>query len=153
RLDLGAAERLRLERVREKQEALPIDVAFDVSAVARTLVAETSSVEDLQSILTRLTPIASSIRDRGPTEEEDNGAQAALRKAVEDLTRAVKNKDLKRAARLAEPLLDASDELLSQALLSLAYAIELGDTDGTILLADDVSRRHDFGFAVKDGEV
>ena len=153
RLDLGAAERLRLERVREKQEALPIDVAFDVSAVARTLVAETSSVEDLQSILTRLTPIASSIRDRARTEEEDNGAQAALRKAVEDLTRAVKNKDLKRAARLAEPLLDASDELLSQALLSLAYAIELGDPDGTILLAEDVSRRHDFGFAVKDGEV
>ena len=38
-------------------------------------------------------------------------------------------------------------------LLSIAYAADVGDPDGTVLLADDVSRRHDFGFGVKDAEM
>jgi hypothetical protein len=64
----------------------------------------------------------------------------------------VRGKDGKRAARLAPALLTLSDELLSQAMLSFVYAMNLGDPDGAILLADDVSRRHDFGFDLKDSE-
>ena len=45
-----------------------------------------------------------------------------------------------------------SDTLLADVLLSIAYAADVGDPDGTVLLADDVSRRHDFGFGAKDAE-
>ena len=38
-------------------------------------------------------------------------------------------------------------------LLSIAYAADVGDPEGTVLLADDVSQRHDFGFGAKDGEI
>ena len=40
--------------------------------------------------------------------------------------------------------------MLAEVLLSIAYAADVGDPDGTVLLADDVSRRHDFGFNVRD---
>jgi len=44
-----------------------------------------------------------------------------------------------------------ADALVSHALVSLAYACDLGDPDGTILIAGDPSRRHDFGFDVPGG--
>jgi len=162
RLDLGAAERLRLERVREKQEGLPLDVAVDLASAGHALSDEKVSAENLQAVLARLTAMAADVPDRVRQEDEDHapsglGAQpevrAVLRKAVGDVTRTLRTRDVKRGPRLGEPLLELSDTLLAQALLSFAYAADLGDPDGTILLADDVSRRHDFGFGVKDNEV
>src|SRR5215468_12196058 len=38
--------------------------------------------------------------------------------------------------------------MLGNALLSLAYAFDLGDPEGTILIAGDPSGRHDFGHAL-----
>jgi hypothetical protein len=72
---------------------------------------------------------------------------------IEELTRHVRGKDLKRAARMAESLNELADTLLSQVIASLAYAADVGDPEGAVLLADDVSRRHDFGFGVKDAEM
>src|SRR4029079_4552712 len=62
----------------------------------------------------------------------------------------VRAMDAKRIARAAGPLIDASDTLLAQALMSIAYAADVGAPDGTVLLADDVSLRHDFGLGLKD---
>jgi hypothetical protein len=42
--------------------------------------------------------------------------------------------------------------VLADVLLSIAYAADVGDPDGTVMLADDVSRRHDFGFNARDAE-
>ena len=39
-----------------------------------------------------------------------------------------------------------ADTLLGEALLSFAYACDLGDPEGTILIAGDPARRHDFGY-------
>jgi hypothetical protein len=116
----------------------------------------------MDAVLERLTAMATNVPERARQEDEDNvasglgpqpEARAIVRKTVDDLSRAVRNRDVRRGSRLGEPLLELSDTLLAQALLSFAYASDLGDPDGTILLADDVSRRHDFGFGVKDGEV
>jgi hypothetical protein len=79
-------------------------------------------------------------------------ARDTLRKTIDDLAREARNKDPKRAARVAEPLADIADVLTAQALLSIAYAANVGDPEGTVLLADDVSQRHDFGLGGKDGE-
>jgi hypothetical protein len=162
RLDIGAAERIRLQRVREKQEAVPLDVPLDLADAGRQLAAEHRSIGDAQPLLARLSALAATMPERTKQEEEDNvppglavppEARAILRRTVEDLAKAVRNNDVKRLPRIGEPLLELSDELLSQTILSLAYACDLGDPDGTILLADDVSRRHDYGFAVKDSEI
>ena len=162
RLDLGAAELRRLQRVREKQEGLPLDVALDVAAAGRTLATDKVSIDDIQAVVTRLTSLISDVPKRSRQNERDNApiglaaapsVRDALRKAIDELTKAVRNKDVKRAARESETLSELSDELLANALLSIAYAADVGDPDGAVLLAEDVSRRHDFGFGAKDPDL
>jgi hypothetical protein len=57
-----------------------------------------------------------------------------------------------RAARAASELVDAADEAAAQALVSLIYAIHLGDPEGAALLPGNISRRHDFGFNQRDSD-
>jgi hypothetical protein len=71
----------------------------------------------------------------------------------EELARAVRGSDVKRASRLAPVMTEAVDDLLADGLLSLAYAADLGDPDGPAMLARNVALRHDFGFGRKDADV
>ena len=162
RLDLGAAERKRLQRVRERQEGTPFDVAVEIASAARTLASEKISADDLEAIVARLNAVFEDIPRRighETTEVTPAGvapapnAREPLRKVLDDLARDVRSKDLKRAARAAEPLGELADTVTAQVLLSIAYAADVGDPEGTVLLADDVSQRHDFGFGGKDGEL
>jgi hypothetical protein len=161
KLDLGAAERQRLHIVREKQEGAMLDVPLDLAAAARALTLDKATAADFDTILTQLTAAAGDLPRRTGRENDETAppgvpaavnAREALRKVIEDLTKDVRNNDLKRAARLADPLLEMSDTLLADVLLSIAYAADVGDPDGTVLLAEDVSRRHDFGFGSRDTE-
>ena len=161
RLDLGAAERQRLGLVREKQEGAPLDVALDLASAARVLAAEGTAIGDLDTILTTMTAAAGDLPRRIGRDTQDTAppgvspapdAREALSKATEALRKDLRNKDLKRAARIADPLVVLSDTLLADVLLSIAYAADVGDPDGTVLLAEDVSRRHDFGFNGRDAD-
>jgi hypothetical protein len=162
RLDLGAAERQRLQRVREKQEGTSLDAAIELGVAARALAADTITLDEAQTIAARLTSLAADIPRRIGHDISDTtppgvspapNASEAVRKVLDELTRHIRAKDLKRAARMADALNPLSDGLLAQALASMAYAADVGDPDGAVLLADDVSRRHDFGFGTKDAEV
>jgi len=158
RLDLGAAERQRLRIVREKQEGAPLDAALDMVAAARALAAGKNTPGDVESILTRLMAAAGDLPRRigrdtdtaPPGVAPAPNAREALRKVIEELTKDLRSKDLKRAARVAEPLVELADALLADVLLSIAYAADVGDPDGTVMLAEDVSRRHDFGFGARE---
>ncbi|OLC50415.1 MAG: hypothetical protein AUH43_05135 [Acidobacteria bacterium 13_1_40CM_65_14] len=160
RLDLGFAERRRLERVRQKQQGLPIDVPLEIAAIARRLTGDAVSTADVDAAAALLTTLVSDLPRRSRVDTTAGPPagvgvspelQEVLRKALEELTRASRNRDAKRAARVAAPLVDAADGLLARALLSFTYAMYVGDPEGTVLLAGDVSHRHDFGFGVKDG--
>ena len=162
RLDLGEAERRRFERVREKQESVALDVPLELAATSRRLRADTLAVDDLATIAARLTAIAEALPRRLRKEEEDTAPPGlgappsvhdALRKAIEELTKAQRARETRRAARVAEPLSELADQLLGETLLSIAYAADVGDPEGTVLLAGDVSRRHDFGFSARDSEM
>jgi hypothetical protein len=159
RLDLGAAERQRLREVREKQDAIPIDLVLAVNAAARQIVADpTASAALLEQLAEMADRIPRRLRDR----EIENVAagiapgpdhQEALKKAIDDETKALKARDAKRASRVADGLVELADDMLASSLLSFAYAVHVGDPDGTVLLAEDVSRRHDFGFGIRDSDV
>jgi hypothetical protein len=162
RLDLPAAERNRLTRVREKQGAPPLDIPMQMAEAARTLGTDSISTEELEDIATQFAALARDLPQRTRDDEADNVPPGVsppspvtdtLQKAASEILKAIKNKDAKRAARLAPPVVEAADDLLARNLLSFAYAISLGDPDGTVLLADDVSHRHDFGFALKDADM
>src|SRR5439155_1489999 len=108
RLDLGAAERRRLQRVREKQEGVPLDAALDVAAAGRALRAEKLALDDAESIVARLSAVVTDIPRRVGHDGEDStptgltpapNAADALRKAIDELSRDIRNKDVKKAAR------------------------------------------------------
>jgi hypothetical protein len=48
------------------------------------------------------------------------------------------------------PLVDLVDVVLGEVLLSLAYALDIGDPEGTALLARNVALRHNFGLMIRD---
>ena len=71
--------------------------------------------------------------------------------AANDLSRITRAGD-RRASRTAASLHQLVDLVLGDALLSLAYAADIGDPEGAALLAGNVALRHDFGFARKDSD-
>jgi hypothetical protein len=161
RLDLGGAERKRLEHVRERQEGVPLDVPLQLASDARALATDKIAADDAQAIVARLTAALEEIPRRvghETTTVNPAGVAAApntrdaLRKAIDEIGREARSKDIKRVARAAEPIAEIVDTLMAQALLSIAYAADVGDPEGTVLLADDVSQRHDFGLGGKDTE-
>jgi hypothetical protein len=162
RLDFTASERNRLQRVRQKQNAPRIDLPLQIAEATRVLASDKVTADDLQDSAAQFTAVAADLPELSREEEADNVPSGvappnsyhdALRKAADDLNKAAKNHEIKRTARIVEPLVELADDLLARNLLSFAYAISLGDPEGTVLLADDVSHRHDFGFGLKDVEV
>jgi len=162
RLDLGAAERLRLNRVRERQLALPFDVAMTVAEAGEAFASESTSPPQAGEIAARLSQLLAEVRKRSREEEADAAPPGAgisrdqhdlLLKSIDEITKAAKSSDAKRIAKQAEPVIDLGDDMLAYALVSMAYAVDIGDPDGAILLADDVSQRHDFGLAVRETDL
>ena len=113
RLDLGGAERRRLQRVRERQEGVPLDVALTLAADGRALAAEKLSA--------RRCPGADRAAERHarrdlrgavgheattccrPASRRRANARDALRKAIDELTRdgAQQGREASRARRRA----------------------------------------------------
>ena len=75
-----------------------------------------------------------------------------VREAVQTLEAIRRPGDLSNARKVSAPLTAAAEALLGEALLSLAYACELGDPEGTILIAGDPSVHHDFGYGLPNRE-
>jgi hypothetical protein len=162
RLDLGFAERRRMQRVRERQEAVPVDVPVQIDALARRLASETLPVSEIDSEIERLRILAERLPVRlrpdplrgGPAGVSSSpDAHEIVRKMIDELARLGRGQEARRQSRLAGALTDLGDELLGHVLLSFTYAMNIGDPDGSALLAGDVSYRHDFGFGVKDGPI
>ena len=162
RLDLGAAERQRLQLVREKQEGAPLDAALDWPPPRARSRPTRSRSPTSRRLSTKLTAAANDLPRRDRRQRRDRAARrvAAARtrarrcaKVIDELARDVRNKDVKRAGRVGQTLAELSDTVLADVLLSIAYAADVGDPDGTVLLAEDVSRRHDFGLSARDTEM
>lgn len=164
RFDLAAAERRRLEQVREKQESLSIDLAVALEEAAQAIGAPSAPVQNVQNVQNVRRAVArvknalpaspgyGDTRTLPPGVEPRPDVRAAIRKSIEDLDR-ITAQDLKRAGRVGAGLAGLADEVGAQSLVSLAYALDIGEPDGSALLAGDVSHRHDFGFGVPDAEV
>jgi hypothetical protein len=160
RLDLAAGERQRLRLVRRKQEGYSVDLALAIDSLARRLMAESVTVDDARNIASELAAFPDSYDHRLESPPETRAANVEssrrLRELTErwtqELTRAVRSNDVRRATRLAPAMIDVADEAFGDALLSLAYAADLGDPDGTAMLARNVALRHDFGFGRRDAD-
>jgi hypothetical protein len=157
RLDLVAPEARRLSRVLQKLRAEPVSRALAVEAVAEQLTSQTIALAEIQSATATLKKIlaafapaqkqkATTGAELPPGIEAPRSRRDIVTKATQELSKISKPKDAKKAARVAEPLFELVDDVLAEALRSVAYAICLGEPDGMALAAGNVSSRHDFGF-------
>ena len=158
RFDLPTAEERRIRQIREKQNGLPLDLALDLATVARRLTAESTPADGAQSLGTLKAAVAaitawSKSNFSGVTGSADLSREllAPIERVASELDRATTPADARRTARIAEPLMPVAETIAADAMLSLAYAIDLGDPEGTVLNAGNVAHRHDFGIGIDDG--
>ncbi len=152
RVDLVAPERNRLTRAREKMGSPSIGVALELEHAATKLSAPSLAVADLGAAVAALRDLGSTLpkTDRKtlvlpPGVEAPRSPAEILDRAIAELSKIAEDNDPTRVLRAAHLLSGLGDDLLAQALMSWAYALEIGDPDGTTLMGGDPSRRHDFG--------
>ena len=167
RVDLAAAERRRLERVREEQGGTTLDLALELASAARSLASASrgpltpgavqevtarlkSTVEELSAQPSRDGPLDIDGFPPGVVPPPD--PRDGVIKAIDELRKLTNVSGPTRTGRAVVELVDAADEAAAQALVSLAYAVDLGDPGGAALAPGDVSRRHDFGFGQKSND-
>jgi hypothetical protein len=161
-LDLAQAERRRLHAVRQKQGGPSVDSALGVHRVARMLAAEPFAAVDVRGAAAALARVAAEFgeglqqttRDLlAPGVQAPRAADVQIASAIADLEEIARSRDARRAGRVSSALLQLVDTLLGEALLSLTYAVHLGDPGGAALLARNVALRHDFGLTRMDSEM
>jgi hypothetical protein len=160
RLDLARAEERRLGSIRERQAGVSVDVAVGLENTIERMNVDSP---DIAGGVGDLRNVASAVQAQTRREFADREAPAglalarsigdALQRAISDLTKIGRSKEPRKAAHAVEPLAAAADSLLADALLSIVYAIDIGDPDGTALLAGNVAHRHDFGLTLLDREM
>ena len=144
RVDPGGAELQRLRRTRERQEGVTFATALGVTAIVRRLTSSAATLNGARDDSTALEAAAAELA--AAERPADEPAVRSLREASRTLGAIKRPADLGDARRAVASLAPVADAMLGSALLSLAYACDLGDPDGTILIAGDPSRRHDFGY-------
>jgi len=158
RLDLAGAELRRLRRIREKQGAVPVDLVLALGGAAETLARDHVAATDALAAIATLKTIAADLspaprherETQPPGVESPRNPHEVLDRVLKDLSKLDAAKDAARIAHAAQPVEELADTLLADALLSLAYAVDLGDPDGSALLAGNVAWRHDFGYGIRD---
>jgi hypothetical protein len=160
-LDLAAAEDERLRQSREKQNGLRLDLALDLMGIVRKLSAESASVADLTAAIATLKTAAAALPVRSSSDpvvarggaDPPREARETIERVIAELAPIERSFDGRRAARLAAPLTPIADMIAADALLSLAYVVDIADPDSTVLQVSNVTRRHDFGLEMDDSDV
>ena len=125
----------------------PIGRSLVLEAIADTLAAPDFRLDALSSATTALGQWLA-VKTWPPA----GNCAAVAGAALQDLSTIRKPGDVGKAAHVAESLYECVDEGLASGMLALAYTLNLGDGSGTSAVNGATIRRHDFGFADKDGE-
>ncbi len=148
RVDRAAPELARLTDVRASQEGNTLDTALTLAAIASALsgARELAQVRAAEKSLRDLAPAIVAIEPSELTSvEAPPDVGALLHQALAELERVRNRSDVKRAVSVGERLLKVDTAVLSDVLISIVYALSLGDPEGRTFLAGNVARRHDFG--------
>lgn len=160
RVDLAYTERKRIQEIQSHQDGPDVDVALAIarlgrraqqaegSDAARSLMAEGQQIVAAYGLML-VRPPANVLAPGVPLPRD---GREWIAHAVEDIDRGAKAGDVRRIKRAGDSLIALSDVVLGHAMLSLVYAVHLGDPGGPALLGGSVALRHDFGFGRRDGE-
>lgn len=159
RVDIVGPEQTRLDRTLEKMRPTSIRSALDLAEITSRLSAA-PSLDDVKTAGVRLRSMLADVpkaeKGAAPSARTALDPEASpaevLARVIQSLSRITQPKDVKRASAAAVPLSALSDEWLADALMAVAYAFDLGNPDGSVLMGGDVSRRHDFGLDSREDE-
>jgi hypothetical protein len=161
RLDFAAAEFDRLIAVRERQASYSIDLALAVYRVVQLLDRDSATPEARSAAASLSTTSIEFARDLArsmpdilaPGVRRPPDARAVIASSAAELSAAAASNDTGSVRRVSGELADVVDSVLGEALLSIAYAMDLGDPGGTALLGRNVAMRHDFGLSHPEGSL
>jgi len=155
RLDVAGSELRRLQRIRQKQGGAPLDLVLQLARLARSLARNAPTPESLQQAVQALKPLLDEITasenlddDVAPPGVDLLSPIREVKEAFDHLSAQEAAPDAPATARIGARLVTLADQMLAQKLVSLAYAFELMDSESTMFIATDVSRRHDFGYGL-----
>lgn len=137
-----------LQTVRLKQRALTSDLAMELLAV-EDAIATVKDPESARRVATELRALAARLPEL-PSEPPFEGAPAiarALGGAARGLDGIRSAGDVQRTGAIRQDVRRALEWVSLTLLRSLVYAASIRDAASPILLAQDVSQRHDFGAA------
>jgi hypothetical protein len=160
RLDLAFAERRRIDEIRRRQGGPGLDLAFEVLRLGRRALQATSVdaarpvANAAQQLLAASGPALArpQVILMAPGVPVPRDGREWLARVADEIDRGVRAGDLRRISRAADSLVGLGDMLLGHVMISLVYALHLGDPEGPALLGANVALRHDFGFGRRDGE-
>ncbi|MGC4082647.1 MAG: hypothetical protein QM736_11180 [Vicinamibacterales bacterium] len=160
RLDLAFTERRRIEEIQSHQDGPDIDAALAIARLARRAV-QTTAADDGRSLaaeaqqllaaygLTLARPPNNVLAPNVPVPRD---GRDWLQRVADDFERGARTGDVRRITRAGESLVQLGDIALGHAMLSLVYAMHLGDPGGPALLGGNVALRHDFGLGRREGD-
>ena len=154
RVDWAAPDLARLTEIRARQGGNTLDLALALCRTGATLDrgagldAVRGAAARLQQLESALAPLEPGERTTAPAPPD---VRAILGQAGRDLQRLRDPGDLRRLAPIARRLGAAEDAALADVLMSILYAVWLGDPQGQVFLAGNVARRHDFGLHLSSG--
>ncbi len=153
RVDIQGAQSARALRIARIQLRPSLD---DVLALARgaEALASAKKVEQVRrtavELRARLTAFKAPLpAGTGPAPKKPRSGADHLTKVLKDLDRIKRDKDVRRAERIAPVLKWLSDVTLADVIPALLYAGRLGAALGAPDQYADLWRRHDFGFGLK----
>ncbi len=140
RIDLGAAAAVRMDRVLEAQRATRVDDALNMMAAQAILADPRAAAADLGRAATILGALGRlQILERT---ELFGHAVPPMRTAVA-VAAAAAGRETDRSAA-AGSLVGVADALMADALVSLSYAMAIGDPDDAVLMGGNLAHRHLF---------
>jgi hypothetical protein len=151
RIDLAAADRVRLHAIRARQGGPTLDDALDLIESARTL-REAGDSADLSTVRATIVRLANHLAPNESGDGAQAGAPADSRPVLSAAAQALESPNASAGIRIqhARRLAEVGATVLGDVLRSIVYACALGDAEGQAFLAGDVSRLHEFGLDEPD---
>jgi hypothetical protein len=155
-VDIAGAEQVRLERVRSRQAGNALGAGLDLARRA-LVVAGARTPAELQIACARTVALAVTL---APVPWPAPGIDTPLvspgklvADRCEDLKAVTTPGDVSASStrELARELADVADAVVTDTLVSIVYALHVGDPAGAIDLAPDLARRHRFATSDRVG--
>lgn len=146
--DLRNSSRRQLMAVRAKQPGNSLDTVLELAKAVASLQDERLTLDTLrmrEGLLKKVGPGIVAARPWPDRPDEVPDVKQHLERAVRDLARITKPKDVPRASRIARSLTDDVDYLLAEVLVGIVYTPSLGAPENLLGPGADVSHRHFFG--------